>query len=192
MYFSILFTVTDGLQPVSVAGMKRKELDFAGYWRPCSIKALHKERKLRTLGTCPLNGERWAGSVCSIPGAGNGAWVSWALSPASQLLMGTQACVVLFGLLIFDLWCVIYFSCCSLEIAVLLWLFSWRIFELGCASKWNENKHDPRFLVEAGILFLMFLDACGLTQSLEEEGLQMSCLGFQNCPRLQIWLFFFF
>lgn len=94
MYFSPLFTVTDGLQlcqPIPAAGMERREMAFGllVIRDPLSTEALHKGRKLLVWGICPLNGKRLAGTVSSVPGAGNGIHVSWVLNPASQIPEGT-------------------------------------------------------------------------------------------------------
>lgn len=92
--FSLLYAVTDGLQfcqPIPAAGMERREIVFAllVIRDPVSTEALLKERKLLVWGICPLNGGRLAATVSSIPGAGNGVWVSWEPNPASHVLMGT-------------------------------------------------------------------------------------------------------
>lgn len=92
--FSLLFAVTDGLQfsqPIPAAGVERREMVFAllVIRDLVSTEELHKGRKLLVWGVCPLNGRTLAGTVSSIPGAGNGIQVSWLLNPASQLLVST-------------------------------------------------------------------------------------------------------
>lgn len=81
MYFSLLLVVSDGLQfcqPLPAAGTERREIVFAllVIRDLISTEALHRGRKLLVWGICPLNGRRLAGTVSSVPGAGNGIQVS--------------------------------------------------------------------------------------------------------------------
>lgn len=147
----------------------------ADYWCPCNIEA-----ELLTSGPRTPNGNRQAGDVSGVPAAGHRAWVSWALSPAFGVRHTELTCwVLLFGVVF-----ILYkFLADALWEQLLCYGYSAEDFWfLTRVCKYMEWKKLAGSSQEVGFCSWCLWMLHGLMQSLDERG-------FQNCSRLQVWLF---